>query len=228
MEPCRPPRSSSALSTHLQLPFHATTSPAPSKLPQALIAIVFRNHYCSHVTIKQRRESATNSNDYLDEESEDNGVVEGRGGKGEDPWETILLNRQLMEDPHYEGDAQNWHVINVDEFDKDNYRPNSNAPLRIYMYQASPMWTTVRLEHVKCVAFASPVSMPALLHPQTSLPGLQDREGVVAHVDETIEKGAEMGVIKAAGGSMAVCMPHKLGEEERLERLCRVISEEIR
>lgn len=45
-------------------------------------------------------------------------------------WVTILRDRALMEDPHHEDDAQCWHVITVDEFDRDAYDAESTAPLR--------------------------------------------------------------------------------------------------
>ncbi|CAM9272949.1 unnamed protein product, partial [Sphacelaria rigidula] len=94
-----------------------------------LDAIVFRNFYCSHISIKQCRA--------------------GRNAKS-DPWVTILRDRALMENPHFEDDAQDWHVISVEEFDQELYDPDSMAPLRVYLYQPSPMWKTISLQHVKC------------------------------------------------------------------------------
>ena len=73
--------------------------------PSGLDALVFRNFYCSHITIKQRQQL----------EAED--------------WSTILLDRPLMEDTHQEDDAQHWHVIATDEFNK-NYDADLASPLR--------------------------------------------------------------------------------------------------
>lgn len=57
------------------------------------------------------------------------------GGKDEDPWVTILRDRPLMEDPHHEDDAQYWHVVTADEFDRELFDPESAAPLRsVSMY----------------------------------------------------------------------------------------------
>lgn len=47
-----------------------------------------------------------------------------------EPWVTILRDRALMEDPHHEDDAQFWHVITTDEFDREAYDAESAAPLR--------------------------------------------------------------------------------------------------
>lgn len=48
----------------------------------------------------------------------------------DDPWVTILRNRPLMEDPHYEDDAQFWHVITTEEFDQEEQDAESTEPLR--------------------------------------------------------------------------------------------------
>lgn len=79
-----------------------------------LDAIVFRNFYCSHITIKQRRK-----------------LGQATGGEVDDnPWVTVLRDRPLMEDPHYEDDAQYWHVITTKEFDMSAYDAESTSPLR--------------------------------------------------------------------------------------------------
>lgn len=57
------------------------------------------------------------------------GVVEG------DPWVTVLRDRALMEDPHFEDDAQDWHVITVEEFDHEQYDADSTSPLRYNTYR---------------------------------------------------------------------------------------------
>lgn len=35
-----------------------------------------------------------------------------------------------MENPHHEDDAQYWHVVTADEFDREEYDAESTAPLR--------------------------------------------------------------------------------------------------
>lgn len=86
-------------------------------------AIIFRNYYCSHITIKQRWESNGNI-----------GAAATCGGIGgtveSDPWVTVLRDRALMTDPHFEDDAQDWHVITVEEFDQGKYDADSTAQLR--------------------------------------------------------------------------------------------------
>ena len=81
--------------------------------PPRLDAIVFRNFYCSHITIKQHKQ------------------IEGAPGVGKEAWvwATILRDRPVMEDPHHEDDAQYWHVVAVEEFSQE-YDADSAAPLR--------------------------------------------------------------------------------------------------
>lgn len=78
---------------------------------------MFRNFYCSHITIKRRQKPLGTA------------AATG-GGKDGDPWVTILRDRPLMEDPHHEDDAQYWHVVTADEFDRELFDPESTAPLR--------------------------------------------------------------------------------------------------
>lgn len=58
---------------------------------ERLSRIVFRNYYCASITLMQ-----------------------DVGEEGEVQWEAIL-ERRLMQDPHYEGDAQDYHCLFVDE-----------------------------------------------------------------------------------------------------------------
>ncbi|CAM9707690.1 unnamed protein product [Scytosiphon promiscuus] len=111
------------------------------KSGRRLDAIVFRNFYCSHITIKRRRQDV------------DTAAVPGGGIAGH-PWVTILRDRPLMEDPHHEDDAQHWHVVRAEEFDHDEFDPQSTAPLRIYLYQSSPMWKKIGLHHVKVITWS--------------------------------------------------------------------------
>ena len=36
-----------------------------------------------------------------------------------------------MESPHHEDDAQYWHVVTANEFDREEYDPESTTPLRL-------------------------------------------------------------------------------------------------
>lgn len=84
---------------------------------------MFRNHYCSHITIKRRRQ-------LLDPETAPTSATATGSGIDGDPWVTILRDRPLMENPHHEDDAQYWHVVTADEFDREKYDAESTAPLR--------------------------------------------------------------------------------------------------
>eukprot|EP00904_Undaria_pinnatifida_P010842 jgi/Undpi1/6889/HiC_scaffold_21.g09365.m1 len=125
-----------------------------------LDAIVFRNFYCSHITIKRRRPRRQPQLDTKLDGKQDRGATRS-GGIDDDPWVTILRNRPLMEDPHYEDDAQFWHVVTREEFEQEENDAESTEPLRIYVYQPSPLWKTFGLQHVKCVGWsASSVAAP--------------------------------------------------------------------
>ena len=58
--------------------------------------LVFQNFYCHQITIKQF--CGKSSNDMKDDKM----------------WRTILKNYTLMQNPHYETDAQNWHIIGTE------------------------------------------------------------------------------------------------------------------
>ncbi len=49
-----------------------------------------------------------------------------------------------MESPHHEDDAQYWHVVTADEFDREEYDPESTAALRLAIVRGNsvmqPWW----------------------------------------------------------------------------------------
>ncbi|CAM9447427.1 unnamed protein product [Laminaria digitata] len=101
-----------------------------SSSPRRFDAIVFRNFYCSHITIKRRRPRRQQQLlDGAKTQTEKSGVT---SIIDDDPWVTILRDRPLMEDPHYEDDAQFWHVVTADEFDQDEHDFESTEPLRCH------------------------------------------------------------------------------------------------
>lgn len=58
--------------------------------------LIFQNFYCHQITIKQF--TGKNPADRKDDKN----------------WKSILKNYTLMQNPHYESDAQNWHIIGVE------------------------------------------------------------------------------------------------------------------
>ena len=58
--------------------------------------LIFQNFYCHQISIKQF--VGKNAADRKDEKS----------------WKTILKNYTLLENPHFETDAQNWHIIGTE------------------------------------------------------------------------------------------------------------------
>jgi hypothetical protein len=55
-----------------------------------LFSVQFQNYYCTWLTVKARERDDTR-------------------------WRTVLKRRRLMEDAHYEDDAQDWHSVKVSE-----------------------------------------------------------------------------------------------------------------
>ena len=64
-----------------------------------------------------------------------------------DNWKTILANHKLMNNAHYEGDAQNWHIIGVDLFN-EKYDYANLSTLRIIMNAPSPSWLDFYLKNI--------------------------------------------------------------------------------
>ena len=53
--------------------------------------------------------------------------------RNEANWVTVLKNYRLMKNAHYEGDAQNWHIVGIELFNsKFNLRSLRN--LRVYLH----------------------------------------------------------------------------------------------
>ena len=57
---------------------------------------IFQNYFCHQITIKQF--VGKNASDKKDDKN----------------WKTVLKNYTLMENPHFESDAQNWHIIGTE------------------------------------------------------------------------------------------------------------------
>merc|ERR1712012_1135908 len=61
---------------------------------------------------------------------------------------------QLMADPHYENDAQNYHLIHRSKFQTNDFDgvPSKILGLRFYLIQPSPNWTSFGLRDLMCYA----------------------------------------------------------------------------
>jgi hypothetical protein len=57
-----------------------------------------------------------------------------------------------MKDPHYEDDSQDWHCINLTQFET---MPKSILALRIFYYQSSPNWISFYLKSIVCLVSSS-------------------------------------------------------------------------
>jgi len=63
-------------------------------------------------------------------------------------WKTVLKNYTLMQNPHYETDAQNWHIIGTELF-SNKFERRGLKVLRIYLMQPSPAWLEFALRDVQ-------------------------------------------------------------------------------
>ncbi len=48
-------------------------------------------------------------------------------------WKTILKNYTLMQNPHFETDAQNWHIIGTELFNINKFERRTLKCLRIIL-----------------------------------------------------------------------------------------------
>ena len=69
--------------------------------------------------------------------------------RNEANWVTVLKNYRLMKNAHYEGDAQNWHIVGIELFNS-KFNLRSLRSLRIYLHQPSPSWLENTLRNI-CV-----------------------------------------------------------------------------
>ncbi|KAG5190961.1 hypothetical protein JKP88DRAFT_275006 [Tribonema minus] len=113
----------------------------PKQTPPGAV-FVFQNYYASHVTLRVQRGGASDAFD----------------------WETVLDRHPLMRDPHYEGDAQHWHVLplpqRVVELANGNEGGGGEGDggvrcVRVCLHQSSPLWERVELRHFKLAALPS-------------------------------------------------------------------------
>ena len=93
--------------------------------------IIFQNFYVATITIKQYK-----------------GVGDSKAElEKPDNWKTVLSTYKLMNNAHFEGDAQNWHIIGTELFN-DKFEPNNLSILRIYMNAPSPSWLDFYLKTI--------------------------------------------------------------------------------
>eukprot|EP00976_Prorocentrum_cordatum_P100783 1192370-Prorocentrum_minimum.AAC.2 len=109
--------------------------------------LAFRNFYVASITVKVKT--------YTDSD-----------GVSQD-WTPVLTDFVLMNDPHYEDDAQMDHVVNLVGLDPSIYV----YKLRVYMMQPSPVWLGKKfhLQHLTCYACGD----ATLIHNQLARAGNQ-------------------------------------------------------
>ena len=93
--------------------------------------IIFQNFYVAAITIKQYQG-----------ESDSKAELEKK-----DNWRTILSNYKLMKNAHFEGDAQNWHIIGAELFN-DKFDRSNLSIFRIFLNAPSPSWLDFYLKNI--------------------------------------------------------------------------------
>ena len=75
--------------------------------------ILFQNYYTYSITIKQM---VPKKSEKGEEGTTKQNIFELAEKKSTDvKWVTVLRNYQLMQNSHFEDDAQNWHIIKADQ-----------------------------------------------------------------------------------------------------------------
>ena len=95
----------------------------------SLSYIMFQNYYTYSIKIKQ----------LILKPGNDENIFEVDKFHKDLRWRTLLNNYRLMKNAHFEGDAQNSHIIKTDQFNS-KYKPKQLRYLRIYLTQPSPNW----------------------------------------------------------------------------------------
>lgn len=104
----------------------------PSK-PFSFFYLLFQNYYTAAITLKQLQRTT---------------------------WVPILRSYKLTTSPHFENDAQNWHLIAATAFSSD-FQADNFPSLRIYLIQPSPNWLDFGLKGIKCFSLQlTPVERP--------------------------------------------------------------------
>uniref|UniRef100_A0A7S3JF62 Uncharacterized protein n=1 Tax=Euplotes harpa TaxID=151035 RepID=A0A7S3JF62_9SPIT len=93
--------------------------------------MLFQNFYVASITIKQYKG-----------ENETKAELEKAAN-----WKTILPNYKLMNNAHFEGDAQNWHIIGTELFNEKFDRSDLSV-LRIFLNAPSPSWLDFYLKSI--------------------------------------------------------------------------------
>jgi hypothetical protein len=130
----------------------------PSLLPRDTIylqldpntAFIFQNFYCSHISIKQLQQRSQSSSS--------SSCSESLHSTEQQQWVTVLPHYALMASPHYEDDAQHWHVLPVSALTAA-FDAASAAPLRVFLHQPSPLWDSMELRHFKCAVLPDPAEV---------------------------------------------------------------------
>ncbi|CAI2380756.1 unnamed protein product [Moneuplotes crassus] len=93
--------------------------------------IIFQNFYVASITIKQFCGEETTKYELDQPEN----------------WNIVLSNYKLMNNAHFEGDAQNWHIIGREHFNGSLNIENLSV-LRVFMNAPSPSWLDFSLKNI--------------------------------------------------------------------------------
>lgn len=85
--------------------------------------LLFQNYYTSAITVKQRLDSSLQ-------------------------YVTVLKDYRLMASPHFENDAQNWHLLSASQFNS-KFNSTQCKVLRVYLKQLSPNWIEFSIKNIK-------------------------------------------------------------------------------
>ena len=92
--------------------------------------LAIKNYYTFSISIDQ-----------LQFEGEVESIDELKPSNSNCVWVRVAENIQLMKHAHYEGDAEDWHIIPIDKLSGD-FKQSQLKILRIHIWQPSPNWYT--------------------------------------------------------------------------------------
>jgi hypothetical protein len=106
-----------------------------------LDCIVFQNFYTSYISISQFKSTNLSILNY-------NGNNNNNNNNNNGTYITILEHYQLMKDSYSEQLSQSYFSINCKEFN-NLYEKNLKYPLRITLFQPSPIWKSYEIQNIK-------------------------------------------------------------------------------
>mmetsp|Transcript_9669 Transcript_9669/g.15141 ORF Transcript_9669/g.15141 Transcript_9669/m.15141 type:complete len:189 (-) Transcript_9669:675-1241(-) len=117
----------------------------PGRSPTRIARIVFRNSFCSRITIRATTERGASTRKEKD---------------NLDGWKLLLKDYTLMKDPHVETESQHWHSVSQSDF-VTGFSDDPVVAVRFFLYQPSVNWKIITLKNIGFFTFATATPAPS-------------------------------------------------------------------